>query len=131
MLGGEGEVKIYLCMLSGNGGPFYTLCMHVSYVLFCCSPLSLAVSILLVLLSCSQKLHNVGVALKALSRHTRVPSVVTAQSVVEGHREKTLTLLWTIIFHFKVNAQKEAALTDYINMYAVYLHTVPYIIACS
>ena len=42
------------------------------------------------------------VALKALEEHLPLPAGVTAESIVEGHKEKTLTLLWSIIFHFKV-----------------------------
>ncbi|KAL5489025.1 hypothetical protein EMCRGX_G018068 [Ephydatia muelleri] len=49
-----------------------------------------------------QKLHNIQVALKALEEHLPLPAGVTAESIVEGHKEKTLTLLWSIIFHFKV-----------------------------
>ena len=42
------------------------------------------------------------VALRGLQEHLRLPAGVTAESIVEGHREKTLALLWAIIFHFKV-----------------------------
>lgn len=31
------------------------------------------------------------------------PEKVTAQDVVEGHREKTLKLLWAIILHYQVS----------------------------
>ena len=50
----------------------------------------------------SQKLHNVEVALQVLQENVRIPAGVTVNAIVEGHREKTLALLWTIIFHFKV-----------------------------
>lgn len=49
-----------------------------------------------------QKLHNVEVALKHLSEHICIPFGINTQSITDGHRDKTLTLLWTIIFHFKV-----------------------------
>ena len=49
-----------------------------------------------------QKLHNIQIALKALEEHLPLPAGVTAESIVEGHKEKSLTLLWSIIFHFKV-----------------------------
>ena len=31
-----------------------------------------------------------------------LPPGVTAEHIVDGHREKTLALLWSLIFHFKV-----------------------------
>ena len=43
------------------------------------------------------------VALGGLSHHMPLPERA-GESVVDGHREKTLTLLWSIIFHFKVFA---------------------------
>ena len=49
-----------------------------------------------------QKLHNVQVALSEMKKQVHLPAGVTADSVIDGHREKTLALLWTIIFHFKV-----------------------------
>ncbi|XP_041346699.1 abnormal spindle-like microcephaly-associated protein homolog, partial [Gigantopelta aegis] len=49
-----------------------------------------------------QKLHNVEIALKSFSNYLNIPAGTTTQSIVEGHREKTLTLLWAIIFHFKL-----------------------------
>ena len=50
-----------------------------------------------------QKLHNVEVVLRTLRGVLTLPSAVSPQSIVEGHREKTLTLLWSIIFQFKVS----------------------------
>ena len=55
------------------------------------------------LLCYTQKLHNVEIALKSFSNYLHIPAGTTTQSIVEGHREKTLTLLWAIIFHFKVH----------------------------
>ena len=41
--------------------------------------------------------------LKMLRQHISFPQLVTAQTIVQGHRELTLSLLWSIIFHFKVD----------------------------
>ena len=49
-----------------------------------------------------QRLHNVEVALSSLGRSMPVYER-SAEAVVDGHREKTLALLWSIIFHFKVS----------------------------
>ncbi|XP_032240895.2 abnormal spindle-like microcephaly-associated protein homolog [Nematostella vectensis] len=55
-----------------------------------------------------QKIHNVEVVLKALKDHG-VPvgegegSGITPRHIVDGHREKTLNLLWMIIVNFQVN----------------------------
>ena len=46
-------------------------------------------------------------ALDFLSKCISFPAGVTAQSIAEGHREKTLTLLWAIIFNFKVHIQSK------------------------
>ncbi|XP_060686162.1 abnormal spindle-like microcephaly-associated protein isoform X2 [Hemiscyllium ocellatum] len=54
-----------------------------------------------------QKLHNMDVALNALKtrgvdlRDER-GSVIDSRDIVDGHREKTLSLLWRIIFAFQV-----------------------------
>ncbi|XP_065883419.1 abnormal spindle-like microcephaly-associated protein homolog [Dysidea avara] len=53
----------------------------------------------------TQKLHNVEVVLKELRQHVSIPHLVTAQAIVMGHKELTLSLLWSIIFHFKVDLQ--------------------------
>ena len=49
-----------------------------------------------------QRLHNMDVALSCLKRHMPV-SEKLAEALVDGHCEKTLALLWSIIFHFKVH----------------------------
>ena len=66
-----------------------------------------------------QKLHNVGVAFSGLSAHMRLPPGVSVEHVVEGHREKTLALLWAVIFHFQV-------CHSIVRIYA-YLHTQMYL----
>ena len=42
-----------------------------------------------------QKVHNVEVALRALNQHQDLEAV--ARAVVDGHREKTLALLWSLV----------------------------------
>jgi abnormal spindle-like microcephaly-associated protein len=48
-----------------------------------------------------QKVHNVQVAISALRDHGRredgAASGVTAEDIVDGHREKTLSLLWALV----------------------------------
>ena len=52
--------------------------------------------------SLTQKTHNVEISLKALeaSAAGRPPGNMTAKDIVQGHREKTLELVWHIIFGF-------------------------------
>ncbi|XP_078074264.1 abnormal spindle-like microcephaly-associated protein [Mustelus asterias] len=54
-----------------------------------------------------QKLHNVEVALSALKSHgvdlkDEQGNLLDSRDIVDGHREKTLALLWRIIFAFQV-----------------------------
>ncbi|XP_044174469.1 abnormal spindle-like microcephaly-associated protein homolog isoform X2 [Acropora millepora] len=51
-----------------------------------------------------QKIHNVDVFMEALkARSVPLEEIgIDARHIVDGHREKTLTLLWQIIFHFQV-----------------------------
>ncbi|KAK5126333.1 hypothetical protein LTR85_010569 [Meristemomyces frigidus] len=52
----------------------------------------------------AQKLHNVQVALSALEGQATITGIVipdvTADEVVDGHREKTLSLLWSLISNY-------------------------------
>ncbi|BFZ20292.1 hypothetical protein BsWGS_23331 [Bradybaena similaris] len=52
-----------------------------------------------------QKIHNTELFFKALHEQgldfNLVPGSVTARDVVDGHREKTLSLLWQLIIHFQ------------------------------
>jgi abnormal spindle-like microcephaly-associated protein len=50
----------------------------------------------------SQKLHNVELALKCLRENTVDIGDVIAEHIVDGYREKTLELLWSLILQFKV-----------------------------
>ena len=50
-------------------------------------------------ISRTQKVHNTEVAVTALRLGGfEVPAVITAKDLVDGHREKTLQMLWSIIF---------------------------------
>ncbi|XP_068734820.1 abnormal spindle-like microcephaly-associated protein homolog [Montipora capricornis] len=51
-----------------------------------------------------QKIHNVDVFMRALKeRGVLLDEIdIHARHIVDGHREKTLALLWQIIFHFQV-----------------------------
>lgn len=42
------------------------------------------------------------IALKELNQHFSLPPGITCACIADGHCEKTLALLWSIIFHFKV-----------------------------
>lgn len=49
----------------------------------------------------SQRAYNVQIALSALSGHSidgnNMVALITAQDIVNGHREKTLSLLWSLV----------------------------------
>ncbi|KAK1005855.1 hypothetical protein LTR54_007145 [Friedmanniomyces endolithicus] len=46
----------------------------------------------------AQKMYNVGIALSVLAEHNQHGKVdVTADDIVDGHREKTLSLLWALV----------------------------------
>ncbi|XP_038571070.1 abnormal spindle-like microcephaly-associated protein [Micropterus salmoides] len=68
---------------------------------------SLSVKLRLPAISRLQKVHNVDVALQVLkSRGVDLKdehgSTIDSRDIVDGHREKTLSLLWKIIFAFHV-----------------------------
>ena len=53
--------------------------------------------------SLNQKVHNINVALESLRASAAgLPSGgnITAKDIVQGHREKTLELIWHLIFGF-------------------------------
>ena len=51
-----------------------------------------------------QKLHNVDTALGALRvSEAGLPKSITAKDVVDGHLEKTLALMWHVIFGFQLD----------------------------
>ncbi|KAG5442033.1 Abnormal spindle-like microcephaly-associated protein, partial [Clonorchis sinensis] len=53
-----------------------------------------------------QKIHNVGLALKAFERHGRLcmadGTEIDPRDVVNGHREKSLALLWCLLLRYQV-----------------------------
>ena len=55
-----------------------------------------------------QKIHNTELAFKTLAQHgldlgTTDAGKFTARDIVDGHREKTLAMLWSLIFNFQVD----------------------------
>ncbi|XP_045520259.1 protein abnormal spindle [Pieris brassicae] len=57
-----------------------------------------------------QKIHNVDVALKALRlENFSIEGEITATDVADGHREKTLSLLWQLIHVFRAPLFEKAA----------------------
>ncbi|XP_012254838.2 protein abnormal spindle [Athalia rosae] len=59
-----------------------------------------------------QKVYNVDVALKALaSSGYEVKGNITAKCIADGHREKTLSLLWQLIYKFQAPHFHRAATT--------------------
>ncbi|CAH0771094.1 unnamed protein product [Bemisia tabaci] len=57
-----------------------------------------------------QKVHNVDVALKALKgAGYEIQGDITSKDIVDGHREKTLSLLWQIIYKFQAPRYEKAA----------------------
>lgn len=49
-----------------------------------------------------QKVHNVEVALNALNAMGISIAKPDAKSIVDGHRERTLAVLWKVIGHFSI-----------------------------
>uniref|UniRef100_A0A336KZE0 CSON002493 protein n=1 Tax=Culicoides sonorensis TaxID=179676 RepID=A0A336KZE0_CULSO len=59
-----------------------------------------------------QKVHNVDVALKALTAADyQIKGDITPKDIADGHREKTLSLLWQIIHKFRAPKFNAAAIT--------------------
>ena len=51
-----------------------------------------------------QKVHNVDLALEALKQSSAGPAKdITSRNIVDGHMEKTLGLMWHIIFGFQLD----------------------------
>ncbi len=52
-----------------------------------------------------QKVHNVDLALSVLrsSSSAPPPADITSRAIVDGHREKTLALLWHVILGFQLD----------------------------
>ncbi|XP_059610908.1 protein abnormal spindle [Phlebotomus argentipes] len=63
-------------------------------------------------ISLLQKRHNADVALLALSEaEFEIIGNITGKDIAEGHREKTLSLLWQIIYKFRAPKFNAAAMT--------------------
>ncbi|KOB64931.1 Microtubule binding protein, partial [Operophtera brumata] len=57
-----------------------------------------------------QKIHNVQVALNALKEaNFKIDGEITAADIADGHREKTLSLLWQLIHVFRAPLFEKAA----------------------
>ncbi|XP_037105159.1 abnormal spindle-like microcephaly-associated protein [Syngnathus acus] len=68
---------------------------------------SLSAKLRLPAISRLQKIHNVDIALQVLKirgvdLNDEHGSIISCKDIVDGHREKTLSLLWKIIFSFQV-----------------------------
>jgi len=59
-----------------------------------------------------QKIHNVNLGLKALCEADfHLKGNITAADIVDGHKEKTLSLLWQIVYKFRAPKFNTAAIT--------------------
>ena len=59
-----------------------------------------------------QKVHNVELALKALeAADYQILGDIISKDIADGHREKTLSLLWQIIYKFRAPRFNAAAKT--------------------
>uniref|UniRef100_A0A1A8UL38 Asp (Abnormal spindle)-like, microcephaly associated n=1 Tax=Nothobranchius furzeri TaxID=105023 RepID=A0A1A8UL38_NOTFU len=71
---------------------------------------SLSAKLRLPAISRLQKVHNVDLALQVLTRKgidlkDEHGAVIESRDIVDGHREKTLSLLWKILFSFHVEVE--------------------------
>ncbi|WAQ95520.1 ASPM-like protein [Mya arenaria] len=67
-----------------------------------CGRTDLSVQLRMPAISRLQKVHNIKLVFKALTDQNIDPGKSTPADIVEGHREKTLALLWAIILHYQV-----------------------------
>ncbi|ETN63476.1 microtubule binding protein [Anopheles darlingi] len=57
-----------------------------------------------------QKIHNINLALRALEEaEYRIEGDITAKDICDGHREKTMSLLWQLVFKFRAPKFNAAA----------------------
>lgn len=56
-----------------------------------------------------QKIHNVGLALNRISEHINIDGNINARDIVNGHREKMLSLFWQIIYKYLTPRYNNAA----------------------
>lgn len=56
-----------------------------------------------------QKIHNVNLALTRISEHITIEGNITTRDIVNGHREKMLSLFWQIIYKYLTPRYNNAA----------------------
>lgn len=57
-----------------------------------------------------QKIHNVNLALTRISEHINIEGNISKRDIVNGHREKMLSLFWQIIFKYLTPRYNSAAI---------------------
>jgi len=58
-----------------------------------------------------QKIHNVNLALTRISEHITIEGNITSRDIVNGHREKMLSLFWQLIYKYLTPRYNKAAIT--------------------
>lgn len=56
-----------------------------------------------------QKIHNVNLALNRISEHINIEGTISTRDIVNGHREKILSLFWQIIYKYLTPRYNDAA----------------------
>lgn len=56
-----------------------------------------------------QKIHNVKLAINRISEHISIEGNITTKDIVNGHREKILSLFWQIIYKYLTPRYNKAA----------------------
>lgn len=56
-----------------------------------------------------QKIHNVNLAFTRISQHISIEGNITTRDIVNGHREKILSLFWQIIYKYLTPRYNDAA----------------------
>lgn len=57
-----------------------------------------------------QKIHNVDLALNRISEHIKIEGNINTRDIVNGHREKILSLFWQIIYKYLTPRYTDAAI---------------------
>lgn len=58
-----------------------------------------------------QKIHNVNLALTRISEHITIEGNISSRDIVNGHREKILSLFWQLIYKYLTPRYNTAAIT--------------------
>ncbi|XP_026817930.1 protein abnormal spindle-like isoform X2 [Rhopalosiphum maidis] len=58
-----------------------------------------------------QKIHNVNLALTRISEHISIEGNISTRDIVNGHREKMLSLFWQLIYKYLTPRYNKAAVT--------------------